>query len=513
MKPSSSNHDKQLELFQNTACVTLASILATLPLLPASIRYYCEFDEKIFTISGFNVGNSIAASVNGVKRNIDLEFLTAPHRNLIKHVFSFSLACDRAIGTAVLNAEGIRLFSEEELADLIAAGPVGARNVWVMLLCKELASNAYVAAKILLQLCCRYRIGEWSEAYLDLISVSLSLPFVDKFASVKSGEAFLTVNEEALIVKYLDDKNRQSVDQEKVAEIELVNSAMLACSFQFGMRPIQIAMLAFGDMRVWIDQSTNTKSVHFSFRMVKQRSSVKTRPLQRKVKYEWSPVFIELYRRFVSSGASERSRAFGVASNSEAGERIAKLASSIIGRRTSARDLRHTAAQRLVDAGASQEELAEFMGHADVTTGLVYFESSANQAELVNRALGVSDIYQRVVRIAHDKFISPDELAQLKQGQQIGAVPHGIPISGIGGCGSGQPSCPYNPVMSCYGCRKFMPVHEIGIHEQVLADFRQIVHFFNASSRADQHSPAYLQLQKTITEVQHVISELMDGAA
>jgi hypothetical protein len=83
----------------------------------------------------------------------------------------------------------------------------------------------------------------------------------------------------------------------------------------------------------------------------------------------------------------------------------------------------------------------------------VYFQTSANQAERVNKALGISPIYRQLAKIAHDRFISPKELADLKGEQQIAAVPHGIPISGIGGCSSGQPACLFNPVTSCYGMR------------------------------------------------------------
>jgi hypothetical protein len=162
-----------------------------------------------------------------------------------------------------------------------------------------------------------------------------------------------------------------------------------------------------------------------------------------------------------------------------------------VGRKISATDLRHTAAQRLVDAGASQDELAEFMGHTDITTGLVYFQTSPNQAERVNRALGISQVYQKVAQIAHDRFISKEEMAGLKGEHQIAGVPHGIPIAGIGGCASGQPACPFNPITSCYGCRKFMPLHELPIHQQVLQDLRGIVVFFNEASRGDANSPAY----------------------
>jgi len=174
----------------------------------------------------------------------------------------------------------------------------------------------------------------------------------------------------------------------------------------------------------------------------------------------------------------------------------------------SATELRHTAAQRLVDAGASQEELAEFMGHSDLRTGLVYFQTSPNQAERVNSALGISEIYQQVAKIAHDRFIDHDELSALKGEQQIGAAPHGIPIAGIGGCAIGQPVCPSNPVTACYGCRKFMPLHDAETHKRVLADFRGVVKFFSEASKGDFNSPAYVQLKRTISSVQSIIAEI-----
>jgi len=161
-----------------------------------------------------------------------------------------------------------------------------------------------------------------------------------------------------------------------------------------------------------------------------------------------------------------------------------------------------------VDSGASHEELAAAMGHSELRTGLVYFRASANQAELVNKALGISETYRTVARIATERFIDESELAKLRGDQQVGGVPHGIPISGIGGCESGQPSCPFNPVTACYGCPKFMPVRDLALHEQVLKDFRSIVLFYKDVGHGEVASPAYLQLQRTISEVQGVIREL-----
>jgi hypothetical protein len=234
-------------------------------------------------------------------------------------------------------------------------------------------------------------------------------------------------------------------------------------------------------------------------------------PLTRKVKYDWSILFVELFKRSSMKGLAGTDRIFQIDSSRAAAQIIIKATGALLPDSRSATELRHTAAQRLVDAGASQEELAEFMGHSDIDTGLVYFQSSPNQAERVNRALGISEIYKQVSKIAHDRFISTDELSKLKGDQQIGGAPHGIPITGIGGCSTGQPACPSNPVIACYGCRKFMPISDVEMHKKVLIDFREIVSFFSKSSRGDQNSPAYLQLMRTISNVQSVISEIEES--
>jgi hypothetical protein len=53
-----------------------------------------------------------------------------------------------------------------------------------------------------------------------------------------------------------------------------------------------------------------------------------------------------------------------------------------------------------------------------------------------------------------------------------------------------------------------MPVGDINIHMKVLSDFRSVVRFFYDASRGESESPAYLQLKRTISEVNSVIDEL-----
>jgi hypothetical protein len=285
---------------------------------------------------------------------------------------------------------------------------------------------------------------------------------------------------------------------------------MLICAYQFAMRPVQISMLDVRHVRIWKDGLETDPTVHLTFHMAKQRGKETRIPLTRRVKREWACIFVHLQTCLDSVEASRPPKFFQAQSSQEVGRRVATLVRTLIGTEDlgTATDLRHTAAQRLVDAGASHEELAEFLGHAQTNTGLIYYATSATHAERVNRALGASDIYRQVAKIAHDRFISPDELATLKEDQQIAAVPHGMPISGIGGCNSGQAACPYNPITSCYGCRKFMPTTDLKLHRQVLTDMREVVLLFERSSRSDAKSPAYMQLQRTISEIQTVIGEL-----
>jgi hypothetical protein len=239
--------------------------------------------------------------------------------------------------------------------------------------------------------------------------------------------------------------------------------------------------------------------------MIKQRSSKRVFPMVRRIKREWSPLLVEVFKRAKLRRLDGADHVFS-RTPTEISSVISDLTESL-GCRRGATELRHTAALRLVDAGASEEEIAAFMGHTDLNTGLIYFTSSRSQAERINQALGVSSTYQNVLKIAHGRFISSDELAGLKGDQQIAGVPHGMPIAGIGGCELGQPSCPNNPVMSCYGCNRFMPIASARIHMLVLEDLREVMRFFYESSYAERGSPA-LQLEGTIAKVQAVIDEL-----
>jgi integrase len=479
------------------------------------IRYQDDFDDEVRSLKDYPRQSIFQFSFLGNNSYFDFSCFNIDHQYIAKFLLYQWISDDLTIHTGYNYLVCIRHLGESRFTDIVLSGPNNIKFEWAKLLADvNLPNGVFPAVRAMLIVFSRYSVFGWSPLYYDYIRSTLPAPRRDKYAGVRSGYVFLSMYEEAKIVGFIDEISSQAkLSPETLTTDALSSGCMLLCSYLFGMRPVQIALLTMRDVRIWNETEIESPAVHLTFKMVKQRSKSKAFPLTRRVKHEWTPIVVELYSRAVASGKSGGDRLYDIDSTREVGNAIKELASSIVGCDVTATDLRHTAAQRLVDAGASQEEVAEFMGHADNTTCLVYYATSPSQAERVNKALGISPIYQQVAKIAHAKFISPEDLAQLKDDQQIAGVPHGFPISGIGGCSTGQPSCQYNPITSCYGCHKFMPVTDITLHKRVLADMRSVVKFFDKSSRGDGDSPAFMQLKRAIASIQAVINELEPGNA
>ncbi|PFH12398.1 phage integrase family protein [Collimonas sp. PA-H2] len=488
----------------------LHQLCASLQPLPSVLRYYDEFDDTIRAIRNPSIESVFELFCHGRSVKVDFGRRRRECALIFKHILMQMFKQDLSVRTVANYFSDFHHFTDDDVAALARTSPLDVGLLWAEWRARELSQSVYKLAKHMLQLLCIYRWNGWSQEYRTFLSTTLPLPAHDKYAAVRSGDAFLSADEEAAIVRHLDEAVIGIKQGEPMLLDAVADAGMLLCAYQFAMRPVQIGMLDTRHVRVWNDEVTEDPTVHLTFHMAKQRRNKQRIPLTRRVKREWTPIFTYLKAHLDAANLGGVPRFFQVESVQEVSIRISKLVRGLIGSEDigTATDLRHTAAQRLVDAGASHEELAEFMGHAQTNTGLVYYATSASHAERVNRALGASEVYRRVAKIGHDRFISPDELSMLKEEQQIAAVPHGIPISGIGGCQSGQPHCPYSPVASCYGCRKFMPVADKALHGKVLSDMREIVLFFEQSSRGDVRSPTYLQLQRTIGEIQTVIAEL-----
>ena len=156
----------------------------------------------------------------------------------------------------------------------------------------------------------------------------------------------------------------------------------------------------------------------------------------------------------------------------------------------------------------SQRELADFMGHSDIDSCLVYYQNSAIHGHIVNRALGLSPIYSKIGEFSKQEFITPDKLNNLADDQQVGGAAHGIVLAGIGGCSIGQSLCSLSPAISCYTCPKFLPINHLDTHEAVADELRDVVINFEQFGLGDQSNPAFAQLTNTLAQLSKTIVAL-----
>lgn len=488
-------------LFENHVGI-LARGLESLPPLPRIIQYEDDYHEKIRTIDVEKSLSEMKIWSAGRVENLNFQLFDHRIQGLMRS-FLLNTIIDSAPGSVHYYYRNLRKVPSETI-ELLAASTLRVVQLKWTALVDQLNAEGQNSLKKLLQFLCDSNFLQWRPHFKDSIS-NLPTPTRDPYATVRAGDCFLSISEEASIVKWID---RMSKASENMSRFSLEMTALVICSYQFGMRPVQLGTLRKRDCSIRWSSEDGSPIVHLTFRLAKQRNLIASRlPLVRKVKREWAPIFVGLMNELRDESSTKF--IFGFNNRADLSYMLnAQLSEILPDSNRMAYDLRHSLAQRMVDAGASHEELASALGHTHLKTGLVYFRASANQAELVNKALGLSETYLAVAKIASDRFISTEALSRLKGEQQVAGVPHGIPIAGIGGCETGQSSCPYNPITACYGCPKFMPVKDIALHEQVLKDFRGVVNLYKRSGAGDQESPAYLQLRRTIADVQGVINQM-----
>lgn len=478
--------------------------IAGLPSLPKVIHYEDDYDEKIRQIKVSECEDALILHISGTSHTLRFSRFDTRIRGLMRN-FLLYLLQERAPATVEWYFGSLPGISSFDIERASLSEPLHLKRMWSELTARY-SSDELIALKGVLAFCCKVRFGPWTPLHAEFVSGALFVQGRDQYSTVRSGDAFLTIDEEAKLVRWINSAATHAQSMDKTTS-EL--ACLVVCSYQFGMRPKQLGMVRKTDCSHRVSPEDGSAIVHMTFRMVKQRdASLSSLRLHRKVKREWAPLFVTLLTH--KNSDFNNSFLFGFSNRISLSKALIEQLAEILpeSKRRVAYDLRHSMAQRLVDSGASHEELAAAMGHTSLKAGLVYYRATANQVELVNKALGISDTYLAVAKMAANKFISLDDLAALKGDQQVAGVPHGISIVGIGGCTTGQPSCPYNPVTACYGCPKFMPVTDLSLHEQVLSEFRGIVHMYKDVGRGEVHSPAYLQLQRTIAEVQSVVHEL-----
>jgi hypothetical protein len=196
------------------------------------------------------------------------------------------MLCRLSPATTAIRFEGLRTIAASQIRQLLTTNPHDMKAFWKVLRARYASYTALEAVKSLLRFLCDFQICGWNtDLWIDLSQ--LALPKVDKFAAVRSGDVFLTVQEEAELVTNVD--RFTEVVRRRPAEVsdrQLQSTAMLICSFRFGLRPKQIAMLKMRDVRIRQDATDGSFAVYLTFMMIKQHSADRRLPMTRRINRE-----------------------------------------------------------------------------------------------------------------------------------------------------------------------------------------------------------------------------------
>lgn len=474
-----------------------------LPPLPSIVRYYDDFDRVDRRLGSLDE-DLWRIHLNG--RTVRWNFGRFPDRvrAVVKRVLAETL-----VGNATTTAANFWARFGSMPSNLLSQGvsnalrltPIEFRSWWTLEALNQLDREQSVAFRHLLHWLCRWEVGQWGSADAALVR-ALPGHAYRKYSGVRDRSSILPYEARSKIVSYLDELSGLAA-LGQCSPIAARDGAIIAVAYQHGLRSRQIAMLDVSDVRI-LDAHT----VHIRPTVMKQRSQKVGNRINRRMQAEWTPLFLcwADVLECKSNGKFFRMVPIEIAGI------VGDLSERVTGSRYATGMFRHTGAQRLADSGASREEVSAYLSHTDTTAADHYIESSPAQNMLVNAALGESPTYQSIAAAMRGDLITIADLLGRPADQQIGGIPHGIPVSGIGACAVGQSLCTRNPVLSCYTCHKFLPVSDSSIHQQVLTDLRHVVRSFDQPSRIDRVSPAMMQLRVTLEAVGSVLSEI-DGSS
>lgn len=495
--------------------VALSSLTEGLPPLPPIVRYYCDYFDKVFSLKNLDATDEwLLALPNSEKTKVSFQAFDPNTKAVLKSWAAWALT---SLAPATVSSYLTNFTSHHKdlsgIFDEFSQGPFATRDFWQHQLSGYNFHASMVSAlRSVLIFFCENGISGWNSGHRHFVSTFTYTRQLRRYPQVRDGSSFLSAPEQAAIADYfytLVDEldNKPSL----ISNRDLRAACLLYWAFAHGVRPIQLANRDIDDVKIW-----NTKdevSVHLRFQFAKQRGRARANSQVRSMKRDWASLmvaYVERRSNFPTSFLTEDEREnslFGLGPTAVRAN-IARLMFKITGVKRRPYDLRHTAAQRNVDAGMSSLELAEFLMHRSVNTGQVYYECSPTQADRINKALGLSPVYGELASAITSRTIDKRKLLGMPDDCQVGAAPHGFAIAGIGACSIGQSLCTKNPALSCYTCPKFLALADIEIHESVRQVFQKIVWQFVDAEAAETGQPAFTQLRTALEAVDEIISEL-----
>lgn len=217
--------------------------LAEVPPLPTIVRYYDDFARTQRTLRT-DSENGWVISHNGGEVSLAIHLANSPMLDFLKIALVealTNLSTATAIGyCGVYNRLAPDLLTGY-IRHLLGGSPMAFRERWIVDFRDRLTRPQAVALRHLARTACRLELGEWRTSDLSLIR-ELPGHYLDKYAGIRDGSAFLSVKARSLIVEFIDNVSRE-VQEGHRPRFRIRDAAILAIAFQYGLRTKQIASM------------------------------------------------------------------------------------------------------------------------------------------------------------------------------------------------------------------------------------------------------------------------------
>lgn len=465
-----------------------------LPVIPRQLRVYDKYTGRQESIDTSKPDWGVPAG--GVTHRLAF---AEGQVGAVQKVLVLTAAGSRAPQTLVTVAKTVTK-QWSRLAEMLVQGPLAVKSSWNP---ADWKRGEAAGVRQVLAAACNASLGAWTPAHLALVKALRSQEkssYKNMARKVARREVGVPVDVQAAVARVLD----RAVATPDLSELHLEGLVALALAFQHGVRPVEALVLEVGHVTLYRD-AAGAPGALLAFHVAKQEPGDPTLEVVRSMKPEWVPL---LERLVACAKAAGRRQLFGSTSSYHLWFRVQSAAKRFdLELKHTPYAFRHAAAQALADAGHSRASIRRFLGHTSDISANAYVSASLSQAKLINEALGVSKLYNAVLKLSEGGFVSLEELAAADEDRQVGAVVGTRLVAGVGLCSTGQSSCSYNPVTSCYGCEKFMPSLDRASHEEAIAGMReQVVLFMRTGINAD--APAYRQLTSALAGAQTALDAI-----
>lgn len=465
-----------------------------LPVIPRQLRVYDKYTDRQLSIDTSEAYWGVPAG--GVVHRLTF---AAGKTGAVQKVLVLTAAGSRSPQTLVNVAKAVTK-QWGRLAEMLVQGPLAVKSNWDP---TDWKRGEAASVRQVLSAACNASLGDWTPAHLALVKALRSQEkstYKNMARRVSRREVGVPVEVQAAVAKVLD----RAVMASDLSELHLEGLVALALAFQHGVRPVEALVLEAGHVTLYRD-AAGAPGALLAFHAAKQEPGDPALEVVRSMKPEWVPLLEQLVSCAKAAG---RRQLFGSTSSYHLWFRVQSAAKRFdLELKHAPYAFRHAAAQALADAGHSRASIRRFLGHTSDISANAYVSASMSQAKLINEALGASKLYNAVLKLSEGSFVSLEDVAAADEDRQVGAVVGARLVAGVGLCSTGQSSCSYNPVTSCYGCEKFMPSLDRASHEEAIAGVReQVVLFMRTGINAD--APAYRQLTSALAGAQAALDAI-----